>query len=308
MLYLRLREYDQTTQRFISRDNQAGWNRYGFADAEPLGRIDPFGNSAWQQAGLFFSNMVIMGGSIYGWYHHVSAGILTRMTYLLGMTLAGSNMLGQVATAANNEYLQRIFLNISAASVGAMTVVNAANVVGMIGQSCLACCCRLPRGRQVDDFTVTGLLGRGNQRDVFSAIRNRQHYALKIIREANAENLADLQAEAGLWNQLYTEADRPAYASAEAFMAEQVDINLSDHAGEAISYHGSMPVLKMPEISGMPLDQTLAALLHAEEGNLAAMYDMDYKAFIAQYGNLLPQNYGRNKMMVTPDGAVLPIL
>ena len=48
LLNLHAREYDPSAQSFISQDNQLGWNRYHFVQADPVNYIDPEGQWAEQ--------------------------------------------------------------------------------------------------------------------------------------------------------------------------------------------------------------------------------------------------------------------
>ncbi|WHN66016.1 RHS repeat-associated core domain-containing protein [Cysteiniphilum sp. QT6929] len=69
LVYLRARDYDAGTQRFIAQDNANVWNKYNFADSNPIMNIDPSGHfsitNVWKHSSSGLLMTLIMSGVIF---------------------------------------------------------------------------------------------------------------------------------------------------------------------------------------------------------------------------------------------------
>ncbi len=67
LVYLRARDYDPTTQRFITQDSANVWNKYNFADSNPIMNIDPSGHLSKEAVNTILGISLILAGIATPW-------------------------------------------------------------------------------------------------------------------------------------------------------------------------------------------------------------------------------------------------
>ncbi|WP_192484937.1 MULTISPECIES: RHS repeat-associated core domain-containing protein [Cysteiniphilum] len=67
LVYLRARDYDARTQRFIMQDNANVWNKYSFADSNPIMNIDPSGHLSKEAVNTILGITLILAGIATPW-------------------------------------------------------------------------------------------------------------------------------------------------------------------------------------------------------------------------------------------------
>ncbi|WHN66014.1 RHS repeat-associated core domain-containing protein [Cysteiniphilum sp. QT6929] len=67
LVYLRARDYDAGTQRFITQDNANVWNKYNFADSNPIMNIDPSGHMSKEAINTILGISLILAGIATPW-------------------------------------------------------------------------------------------------------------------------------------------------------------------------------------------------------------------------------------------------
>ncbi|WP_440993009.1 RHS repeat-associated core domain-containing protein [Cysteiniphilum litorale] len=112
LVYLRSRDYDANTQRFITQDNANVWNKYNFADSNPIMNIDPSGHlsfgSVWKHSStgllmtLVMTGVIFTGGSL-GIIELASIGAESVVTSDVAGVATESLEAGATATAESTD-------------------------------------------------------------------------------------------------------------------------------------------------------------------------------------------------------------
>ncbi|WP_151194158.1 RHS repeat-associated core domain-containing protein [Cysteiniphilum sp. JM-1] len=112
LVYLRSRDYDANTQRFITQDNANVWNKYNFADSNPIMNIDPSGHlsfgSVWKHSStgllmtLVMTGVILTGGSL-GIIELASIGAESVATSDVAGVATESLEAGATATAESTD-------------------------------------------------------------------------------------------------------------------------------------------------------------------------------------------------------------
>ena len=107
LLYLRTRDYDPHTMRFITRDTWLVWNRYNFTNGNPIEHIDPEGSHSRQLLTNILSLVSI--GSTLGSLLFSTTTTLNLITGTLSI-LSNTALISHQAVKANGHYPRETIL------------------------------------------------------------------------------------------------------------------------------------------------------------------------------------------------------
>ena len=132
LVYLRARNYDPNTQRFITRDDYNVLNKYSFTDANPVNNIDPNGHMPnW--VNYILGGLVIVGAVVPG-YWSASAGLPligvgAALGGLSGATSITTQALVDMGAIAQNSHTARTLSKVGFWSGIAGIAIDLGNIV-----------------------------------------------------------------------------------------------------------------------------------------------------------------------------------
>ena len=110
LVYLRSRDYDPATRHFISRDHRLLWNRYRFADADPVNKTDPNGeNAAGEVMGYIAFGVIFLETTPFIFLSGVSFATRLTSAAFSAMSVSGIAAIA-VGNHSNNQNLAQPLL------------------------------------------------------------------------------------------------------------------------------------------------------------------------------------------------------
>ncbi|WP_192483471.1 MULTISPECIES: RHS repeat domain-containing protein [Cysteiniphilum] len=102
-VYLKARDYDPTSARFLSRDSYDVWNHYSYADSDPVNKIDPSGHESEKVSAYTFNIIAIIGG-VLGFFFSGGSYLFAASAFFGG----ASGTLGVIGLSLENKTFNKI--------------------------------------------------------------------------------------------------------------------------------------------------------------------------------------------------------
>ncbi|WP_203368795.1 RHS repeat domain-containing protein [Cysteiniphilum marinum] len=103
IVYLKARDYDPTSARFLSRDSYDVWNHYSYADSDPVNKIDPSGHESEKVSAYTFNIIAIIGG-VLGLFFSGGSFLAAASAFIGG----ASGAAGVIGSSLDNKTFNKI--------------------------------------------------------------------------------------------------------------------------------------------------------------------------------------------------------